>query len=898
MSLVLVIDRRGEQAPWINQVLRRAGHEVILSTELPFGNLAGLLRPAVVLLNLNEDYQTVANPMEAIRRCYPTTAIVVLLGRPSYNVAVDCMRAGAADCLVIPVEGRELVSVVDNAMSRNKVPGGGYRALDTAPLFSDERYKLLAEVSNEGIWALDQNHGTVFINNRMGEMLGYSLDEMMGRPATDFMPAEELVDHRQRITNRVSGQLERYERCFLRKDGSLAYIIISASPLYDRENKFIGSIAICTDISDRKQAENELVAKEAKFRTVIEQLTEGFLLVDEHGTVIEWNSAQERMTGILAAEALGQSYSSIMIRLAPPEQNTPELLENLRRVISRGMNTDGSFFFDRPIDLNIQTANGSLHYLEQTVFPIQTGDGFRVAAITRDVTQNKQFMIALQESEQRYRSVVETSPDAIMIADMSGALLSCNRRTADLLGYAHPEELLGTKVLNLIIPPERRRAMHSLKRILRDGGIRDEEFPVMRKNGEIFITELSGNLVRDAQGKPRFMMGIARDVTARKQTEEELRRLNRALRATSACNQALVRAADEKELLSEVCRTIVLEGGYRFAWVAMCLDGQSIPKPAAWYRPQSSRLAESLCRVENKQTDGPLAQALANLVPVTVENTASASYGEVWQRGLMDVGLRSMAALPLHFEGQPYGALMIYSQESWAFDDQEMTLLDEMAADLSFGIHGLRVRADRRVAWNLLEQSKTDLEAAYDATLEGWSRALELRERETAGHSKRVVQLTVDLANCLGVCQAECLHIRRGALLHDIGKMGIPDSILLKPGPLSSEEWVVMRNHPNYAYQLLHNIPYLQPAMEIPYCHHERWNGSGYPRGLKGEEIPISARIFAVVDVWDALISRRPYRPPWSEQQTLVYIHDQSAISFDPRVVEAFLKLDLSKYSG
>lgn len=190
-----------------------------------------------------------------------------------------------------------------------------------------------------------------------------------------------------------------------------------------------------------------------------------------------------------------------------------------------------------------------------------------------------------------------------------------------------------------------------------------------------------------------------------------------------------------------------------------------------------------------------------------------------------------------------------------------------------------------------LQQANEDLLAAYEATIEGWSHAMDLRDRETEGHSQRVAELTVELAQKLGMSQEAIMHLRRGALLHDIGKIGIPDHILHKTGELSQEEWTTMRRHPQIAYDMLYRVEYLRPALDIPYCHHERWDGTGYPRGLKGEEIPLAARLFAVVDVWDALTSNRSYRPAWSEEQVLAYIREQSGKHFDPQVVDLFFEV-------
>jgi len=198
---------------------------------------------------------------------------------------------------------------------------------------------------------------------------------------------------------------------------------------------------------------------------------------------------------------------------------------------------------------------------------------------------------------------------------------------------------------------------------------------------------------------------------------------------------------------------------------------------------------------------------------------------------------------------------------------------------------------ERRRAEHQIVDLNVDLTHAYDATIEGWSRALDLRDKETDGHCRRVTDLTLRLACALGLPAERLLSVRRGALLHDIGKMGVPDGILLKPGPLSDDEWAIMRRHPSAAYELLSPIEFLHPALDIPYCHHEKWDGTGYPQGLAGEQIPFAARVFAVVDVWDAMCSDRPYRAGWPPARVCEHIRGLSGTHFDPQVVDAFLCL-------
>jgi response regulator RpfG family c-di-GMP phosphodiesterase len=255
---------------------------------------------------------------------------------------------------------------------------------------------------------------------------------------------------------------------------------------------------------------------------------------------------------------------------------------------------------------------------------------------------------------------------------------------------------------------------------------------------------------------------------------------------------------------------------------------------------------------------------------------------------LQDEGFAGYYGLPLLVKGQVEGVLEIFHRTPLDPDQEWQDFLQSLAGQAATAI-------DHAMLFDSMQRAHTELSLAYDTTLEGWARALELRDKETEGHAQRVTEMTVALARMLGLSEAELVHIRRGALLHDIGKMGIPDSILLKPGPLTDDEWQVMRQHPRYAYDMLAPIAYLRPALDIPYCHHERWDGSGYPRGMKGEQIPLAARIFTVVDVWDALRFDRPYSKAWPEDKALAHIRAGAGTHFDPQMVAAFERLQLAE---
>ena len=328
-------------------------------------------------------------------------------------------------------------------------------------------------------------------------------------------------------------------------------------------------------------------------------------------------------------------------------------------------------------------------------------------------------------------------------------------------------------------------------------------------------------------------------------------------------------------LADELGKLISADGCYITLWDPV--SRRTIPYAAY------GELRESYPRRQSSAGEATMTESVLNaghtLIAEDVFNTPYMS-----PRIAANYPARSLLGVPLIVGEKKLGAVLIGFNRSHHFPPDEVARAERATRLVALSISKARLFED-------LKQSHVALASAYESTLEGWARALELRDRETEGHSRRVTEMTLRLARAIGMPESELVHIRRGALLHDIGKMGIPDNILLKPGPLSPEEWHIMRQHPIYAFDLLSPIEYLQPALEIPYCHHEKWDGTGYPRGLKGEQIPLAARIFAIVDVWDALSSDRPYRAALSASQVIEYLRAQAGKHFDPQIVEASLRL-------
>jgi PAS domain S-box-containing protein/putative nucleotidyltransferase with HDIG domain len=286
-----------------------------------------------------------------------------------------------------------------------------------------------------------------------------------------------------------------------------------------------------------------------------------------------------------------------------------------------------------------------------------------------------------------------------------------------------------------------------------------------------------------------------------------------------------------------------------------------------------------------KLSDGYVGRVVLERRIIHIPNLANDPGAISKSRDLSDEDFVAYVSVPLIAKGQIKGVLEIFHREILFLEQEWIDFLETLAGQAAIAVDNVEL-------FENLQHSNAELVLAYDKTLAGWASALELRDKETEGHTQRVARETLQLAREMGLGDMELVHINRGALLHDIGKMGVPDDILLKPGPLSEEEWEIMRKHPQYAYNMLSPISFLKRAIDIPYSHHEKWDGTGYPLGLNGEQIPLSARIFAVIDVVDALLSDRPYRKAWPREKVIEYIKSQAGTHFDPKVVQAFLSLE------
>ncbi len=479
---------------------------------------------------------------------------------------------------------------------------------------------------------------------------------------------------------------------------------------------------------------------------------------------------------------------------------------------------------------------------------------------------------SLLSASSQLDAIFQAFPDLLFTLDEEGAILDYKAGAAISTLFAPPDAFIGRHVgdvmphefaetlQNALVEFRKTRETVAFEYTTRQAGAqRWYEARVVPANGQVIV--------------------VVRDATRHKQAEEKFNSQLKRIAALRAIDLAISSSLDLHLALSVVLSQVTAQLVVDAADVLL-LNPQNTLEFAAGVGFHT----EALMHTHLQLGEGYAGMAALQQKLVDVRDLQHGKTGFLSSPTFSEEGFRCYFGVPLVAKGRVRGVLEVFHRSPLDPDSDWMEFLETLAGEAAIAV-------ENAVLLKELQRTNFELTLAYNTTIEGWSRALDLRDRDTEGHTQRVTDGAVKLARRLGFSDADLVHVRRGAILHDIGKMAIPDSILLKPGPLTTEEWEIIRQHPRYAYELLSPIPYLGPALDIPHYHHERWDGTGYPHRLKEEQIPLPARLFAVVDVFDALTSHRPYRPAWKVEQAVEYIDSQSSKHFDPHITAEFLKL-------
>ena len=545
--------------------------------------------------------------------------------------------------------------------------------------------------------------------------------------------------------------------------------------------------------------------------------------------------------------------------------------------------------FIRYENLPLKAKDGRLVQVEFVSNVYLVGDEKVIQCNIRDISDRKRAEAALRAKEEAHWSLIENLPVGVVVHAPDTRILLCNPEASHFLGMSS-DQMLG------------KDARDPDWHFVREDGARMplDEFPVNQviATGQVLKNFVMG-IVRGRDGEHRWALVNAypefgsggrlrqvvvmfTDISDIKFAEERIRRNLEHLTALVEIDRAINFSFDLNLSLTTLLTHVIVQLGVDAADILL-------------FNPASRTLEYVAGRGFHtkaiEQARQPLGEGYAGRAAQErsiVHIPDLAKEHDNFLRGILLAGedFVSYYGVPLIAKGQVMGVLEVFQRTRLVHDGEWLDFLKALAAQAAIAI-------DNVTLFDNLQRSNTELFQAYDATIEGWSRALELRDNETEGHTQRAADLTVKLARLFGLSDAELVQVRWGALLHDIGKMGIPDGILLKHDTLTEAEWVVMKKHPVFAYEMLSPIRYLRSALDIPYAHHEKWDGTGYPLGLKGEQIPLAARIFAVADVWDALRSDRLYRTSWSVEKVREHLRSLAGTHFDPHVVNVCLDSDV-----
>ncbi len=821
---------------------------------------------------------------------------IIVSGTIGEDIAVAAMKAGAHDYLMKGKLAR-LAPAIERELREAEARRQRRQAQEDLRA-SEAKYKSLSDELPVGIYRTTADGRVLHANPAFAAIMGYGSVEAM---LHDCQVEDLYVDPQERrrlVAAWQPGGEPMTQVLQLRThDGRQIWVRDTGRVFWDPVHQQVYMDGLIEDISERKRAENvekatyqiseaalstqnlgEFYRSIHKILGALMPVTNFFISLYDPQTdtihypyyVDEYDAPPPGLT-----EKAGRGLTGYVLREGKPLWATAEQVAEL---IAEGtvepVGTPAADWIGVPLRIGehivgvmvIQSYAAGVRFTQADVNMLAFVSNQVAMAIER---KNAEASLRLAQFS------IEHAVDSIFWMQSDGRLVYVNDAACRMLNYARDELLhLAVYDLDLHFSPEAQaRSMAQLRQL----GSLATETVYRTQTGATFPVEVTSNYLH-FEGQ-EYIFISARDITARKQAEEQLQRQLQRLAALRAVDMAITTSFD-----LHVTLNLLLDQGLP----QLSADAAAILQ----FNPQRQVLEyvagrgfrnTPITRTPLRLGEGPGGRAALDRCNVQVPNLADEMTS--FARRLAGEMFTTYYALPITSKGNLKGLLEIFHHGSFAPDTEWIDFAETLTGQAAIAM-------DNTALFEGLERSNIELAVAYDTTLEGWSRALDLRDKETEGHSERVTDLTLRLGRALGLDEAELAHVRRGALLHDIGKMGIPDAILLKPGPLAPEDWEIMRRHPTYAYELLSPIAYLRPALDIPYCHHEKWDGTGYPRGLRREAIPLSARIFAVVDVWDALCSDRPYRPAWPKEKVRSHIQSLCGSHFDPAVVEQFLKLD------
>lgn len=624
--------------------------------------------------------------------------------------------------------------------------------------------------------------------------------------------------------------------------------------------------------------ESEIIKHEAihvlygEHNTTDIDLTQRFMKTHAPQIDLEIVSTGDEMIDRLTHKNGNHDYDAILIDYHLPGENIIDQIKNLRELRA-----------DTPIivitGLGSEEAAVEVLKLSKTDYVVKTsGYLMRLPVILENshhllMLQREQE--ALRKSEERFRLLAENAVDVIFrikitnpvkIEYISPAAERVSGFTLEEL-YADPMILVRNS-LNSVDAKAFSRWTETMEVPLIN-------LPFSRKDGRKIWLELRCTIIKDSQGKAEFMEGIGRDITQRIQSEQQLREQMERINALHQIDKAITSSFDLRVtyqvLLDQLRQVLHVDA-------ASVLQFESDLIQYQYLTGLGFKTLENTLRTAFRHSPLP-SEAIATKKTTQINLGSGQTFSPALTEIMNTEKFVKYIATPMVIKGQIKGVLEIYHKSELEPTREWISFLEALAQQAAIAL-------DNSQNFLELQKSQSVLLQAYDDTLMGWANFLDLRDKETEGHTVRVLERTMRAAQRLGVREEDMEHLRRGVLLHDIGKVGVPDHILNKPGPLTDEEWVIMKKHPEYAYQMLAPIGFLKQALDVPYCHHEKWDGTGYPRNLKGKEIPFTARIFTVFDVFDALTSERIYNKARSKDDAIAYLRDNAGIIFDPDIVD------------